>query len=119
MFTVLPEPPNVTTDIESDELCILPYNANEIQPDSYRILVYDITGETILLQDNIMAKINSSTCISLYNITEQCAPLLVSVSAVNIFGQVDTTTSISSENTTSDVCLCLNETGNQIIMIIL
>ena len=113
---MLPEPPVLTVDIENYEICTLLYGENENPPDSYSIIVYDITGETIFL-DSINATLNSSTCISIYNVTNEypgeCAPLLVSVSAVNMFGQVETTASIDYGNMTStgDVCSCLNESG--------
>ena len=106
---VLPEPPNVI--INKEILCILPYGENDNPPDSYNILVYDITGERIL-QDNITAAINLSTCIPImHQHPSECTPLLVLVSAINMFGQVNTATYINYQNETGDACSCLKETG--------
>ena len=112
----MPEPPVVTVDIENNEICILPYyGEDENRPDFFNILVYDITRERTF--ESHVSPNSSKTCISVGNIlsahSSTCTPLLVSVGALNEFGQMDTTMSVSSENDTitGDVCSCLQETG--------
>lgn len=111
----MPEPPVVTIDEESNAICILPYDEIESPPDLYRILAHDITRETIF-EANITPKrsMNSEICVSiLKRPSSMCAPLLVSVSASNKFGEVDTVVPVYSENgtITGDVCSCIHETG--------
>lgn len=113
----------MTIDAESNLICILPYNKTENPPSLYEILVYDITREKIfeayIAPNDSMI---SGDCVTVRNsLTEYsstCTPLLVFATAYNEFGEMDTLTSIYSENDTitGDVCSCINETGKKIMI---
>lgn len=94
----------------------MPYGENSIPPDIYSIRIYDITEESVFLKNISASNVNSTICETVlynhYQHSNNCAPLLATVSAISTYGQVNTTISPYSENMTGDVCLCLNETGN-------
>ena len=109
---MLPEPPDVIIDNGTNTIHVLPYDDNGNPPDYYHFLVSDITGETIL--SNILAATGSDVSIDdpiLYQYSSECAPFLVSVSAVNKYGEVDTNVFINSKDAIGDICICINETG--------
>ena len=109
---VLPEKPQVLIN-ESGEVCIIPQNGRRNLPDFYDIIVYDITGQTIVERWDISSR--NFDCISLghvfYDKSMQCSPFLISITAKNGFGLAYTEVEFSTNSHVGDTCACLNERG--------
>ena len=97
-------------NLEQNEVCFYSLPVQGILLDTYEVLIYDITGEQTF---NVIVSNNTNCTILEADVFRdmECAPLTLSVKAINSYGYSTTNTSLFVNNSSTEdhVCSCLSK----------